>query len=183
MTLPAGLLPEDCNIELFADPENFGKCYWIQNGQTRQFCELPIQIVVSLYAELFKDRKAIQGLKMMGVSKDSEMLETYNYCNRGKLDSSPDITPSGKLNKEFFDCGKHDSCPGDGKVCGMYGLTFRERQCLKLNGMGRNYQQIKSDMGFKSVVAVNSLMTRCRTKTGAKNKTELLIKSQQLGII
>jgi DNA-binding CsgD family transcriptional regulator len=183
MTLPAGLLPEDCNIELFADPENFGKCYWLQNGQSRQFCELPIQIIVSLYAELFKDQKALQGLKLMGIVKDSEMLETYNYCNRGKLDSTPDISTEGKLHKEFFDCGRHDKCPGDGKVCGMYGLTFRERQCLRLNAVGLNYQQIKSGMGFKSVIAVNSLMSRCRSKLGANNKIELLIKSQQFGII
>lgn len=183
MNLPAGLLPEDCNIELFANPENFGKCFWLQYGQTKPFHELPIQVIVALYHELYADRKAVKALNGMGITKDNEMLETYNYCNRGKLDVTPDITPSGKLNKEFFDCGRHDKCPGDGKVCGKHGLTFRERQCLKLNGLGKNYEQIKSEMGFRSVVAVNSLMSRCRSKLGATNKTELLIISTQIGII
>ena len=183
MNLPAGLLPNDCNIELFADPKQFGKCYWIQNGQTRQFCELPIQIIVTLYAELYKDRKALSALKMMGVSKDSEMLETYNYCNRGKLDSDPDITPSGKLHKDFFDCGRHGKCIGEGKVCSMHGLTFRELQCFRLNGMGLNYDQIKSEMGFRTKTAVNSLMERLRNKLDVKDRTELSIKAHQIGIV
>ena len=182
MNIPAGLLPEDCNIELFANPEQFGRCYWLQNGKVRPFHELPIQIIVSLYTELYADRKAVKTLNQMGINNESKMLETYNFCNRGKLDSTPDITPSGKLNKEFFDCGMHDKCIGDGKVCGRYGLTFRERQCLKLNSEGKDYRQIKSDMGFKTQTAVNSLMSRCRMKLGAKDKIELLIKSIQIGI-
>lgn len=182
MELPAGLLPRDYSIELFADPENFGKCFWIQKGMVRPFHELPIEVIPRLYVECYADKKAVHTLLEMGV-KHEAIVEHYNFCNRGKLDSNPDIATSGKLNKEFFDCGRHDSCPGDGKVCGKYGLTFRERQCLALNGLGRNYQQIKSEMGFRSVVAVNSLMSRCRCKLGAINKTELLIKSHQIGII
>lgn len=183
MNLPAGLLPEDCNIELFADPENFGKCYWLQYGQTRPFHELPVQVIVALYHELFIDKKAVKGLKSMGITKDNEMVEQYNFCNRGKLDSKPDITPSGKLNKEYFDCGRRDRCVGEGKVCGMAGLTSREKQCVVLNARGLDYKQIKSEMGFKSQPAVNSLMSRCRGKLDARNKTELLIKSIELGII
>lgn len=183
MNLPAGLLPEDCNIELFANPNQFGKCYWIQNGTTRPFHELPIQITASLYSELYLDRNALKGLKLMGITKESEMLEFYNFCNRGKLDSTPDISTSGKLTKEFFDCGRHDNCPGDGKVCGRYGLTFRERQCLKLHGLGRTYDQIKSEMGFRSTTAVNSLTSRLKSKCNASNKTELSIYAHQIGII
>lgn len=183
MNLPAGILPHDCNIELFADPEQFGKCYWIQNGQTHQFCELPIQVTVSLYNELFQDRKAVKCLNQMGITNEAQMLEQYNYCNRGKLDSTPDITTSGKLSKEYFDCGRHNKCIGDGIVCGKYGLTFREKQCLRLAGLGRNYEQIKSEMGFRNKTAVNSLMNRLKNKCNASNKTELSIYAHQIGIV
>lgn len=183
MELPAGLLPEDCNIELFASPTEFGKCYWLQYGHTKPFHELPIQVIVSLYHELFTDKKAVKGLAGMGITKDNEMLEQYNYCNRGKLDSKPDITPSGRLRKDYFDCGRHGKCPGEGKVCSMYGLTLRERQCLELNGQGKSYKEIKVLMGFKNQLPVNSLMSRLRSKLDASSKTDLLIKSRQLGIV
>lgn len=182
MNLPAGILPKDFNIELFADPERFGKCYFIQNGQTKQFCELPLPVIANLYNELYLDRKAVKALSLMGI-KEADLLEQYNFCNRGKLDTTPDITAGGKLSKEYFDCGKHDTCIGEGRVCGMYGLTFREKQCIRLNAIGKDYQQIQSEMGFRSVVAVNSLMSRCRSKVGAKNRTELLVKSYQIGIV
>ena len=183
MNLPSGLLPHDCNIELFANPDQFGKCYWIQNGITRPFHELPIQVIVSLYTELYIDRKAVKALNQMGITKESEMLETYNFCNRGRLDGIPDISAAGKMTTEFVDCGRHGHCAGEGKVCSMMGLTFREHECLSLNCKGHDYRQIKSDMGFRSQAAVNSLMSRCRSKLGAKDKTELLIKSIQIGII
>lgn len=183
MELPAGLLPEDCNIELFANPNEFGKCYWLQYGQTRPFHELPVQVIIALYHELFVDRKAVKALNSMGITKDNEMVEQYNFCNRGKLDSRPDITESGKLHKEYFDCGRHGKCPGEGKVCSMYGLTLRERQCLELNGQGKSYKEIRAIMGFKNQTPVNSLMSRCRSKLDARNKTDLLIKSRLIGII
>ena len=182
MTLPAGLLPEDCNIELFADPENFGKCYWLQNGEVKQFCELPTKQYNRILSECYKDETAKNALLKHGIDA-KDLAEHYSFCNFGKLDSIPDLPQFGRVNKEFFDCGKHDSCPFNEKVCGKNGLTFRERQCLRLNSLGKDYRQIKSEMGFRSQTAVNSLMTRCRMKLGVRNKTELLLKSQQLGII
>lgn len=180
MELPAGLLPEDCNIEFFANPNEFGKCYWLQYVP---FHELQIETIVTLYRELFLDRNAVQELKSMGITKDNEMVEQYNFCNRGKLDSTPDITESGKFHKEYFDCGRHGKCPGEGNVCSLYGLTLRERQCLELNGQGKSYKEIRAIMGFKNQTPVNSLMSRCRSKLDARNKTDLLVKSRLIGII
>lgn len=187
MDIPAGLLPEDCNIELFANPTEFGKCYWLQYGQTRPFHELPVQVIVELYRELFLDKKAVKGLNGMGITKDNEMVEQYNFCNRGKLDSKPDITESGKLNKEYFDCGRHGKCPGEGKVCklefGGVKITHRELQCLRLNSKGKSYAEIRCEMGFNSQNSVNSLMSRLRDKFSATSKTDLLVKSRQFGMV
>lgn len=182
MTLPSGLLPEDCNIEIFASPTEFGKCLFIQNGQTRPFHELPTSVFSHLMNECFKDKKAIKALKSMGTDINA-MTEKYNYCNRGSLDGTPDITPSGKTTTEFVNCGRHGKCEGEGRVCSLMGLTFRELECLRLNNKGKDYSQIKSEMGFNSQTAVNSLMSRLRDKFQAKDRTELLIKSHQFGIV
>lgn len=183
MTLPAGLLPSDLNIEIFADPDNFGKCLFIQYGKTHPFHELPLDIIPKLYRECFLDKKAIKGLKLMGV-KPEAMVEHYNYCNRGAFDSIPDILTSGKLTKEFFDCGRRGQCPGEGLVCKrmINGIEFtpREIECLELNAEGKSYGQIALSMGFKNRLPVNSLMARLRDKTGATSKSALIAFSRQL---
>lgn len=182
MSLPAGLLPEDCNIEIFANPDEFGKCLFIQYGQSRPFHELPTPVITNLFRECFVDKKAVKALQKMGVHADN-IVEQYNYCNRGRLDGIPNITTSGKLTKEFVDCGQRGKCPGEGEVCGMADLTYRELQCARLNAKGNDYRQIMIEMGFRSQTAVNSIMSRLRDKLDAKDKTELLIKSHQLGIV
>lgn len=182
MNLPSGLLPGDLNIEIFANPTEFGKCLFVQNGQTKPFHELPLTILPRLYNDCFENKKAVKGLRAMGVKTDA-MVEQFNYCNRGRLDGTPDISTSGKLTTEFVDCGRHGRCKGEGLVCNLMGLTFRELQCLRLNNNGKDYSQIKNEMGFKSHTAVNSLMQRLRDKLNAKDKTELLIKSYAIGIV
>jgi len=185
MDLPAGILPEDCNIELFANPAEFGKCLFIQYGQSKPFHELPAQVVAGLYQECFSDKEAIAGLKDMGIP-DNAKVEFYNFCNRGALNSEPDINEAGKRTTEYFNCGRRGKCIGEGRVCKLTvkGTRFtpRELECIRLNNQGNDYAQIQKEMGFKSKTAVNSLMSRCRTKLDAKDRTELLIKSQQLGI-
>lgn len=183
--LPAGLLPSDLNIEIFADPDNFGKCYFVQHGFVQGFKELPVEVIPSLYEECFLDKVAIKAMRKMGV-KDEDMVEQYNYCNRGKLDSTPDITTAGKLHKEFFDCGRRGQCIGEGKVCKLtlngIKITYRELQCLRHTVKGKDYKQIASEMGFRNTLPVNSLMSRLREKFGAGSKAALIIMSQQLGI-
>ena len=185
MTLPAGLLPSDLNIEIFADPERFGKCFFIQYGQSRPFHELPIEVIPALYEECFLDKKAVKAMETMGI-KCENMVEQYNYCNRGAFDSVPDISTSGKLTKEFFDCGRRGQCPGEGKVCKLtlngIKITYRELQCLRHTVKGKDYKQIASEMGFKNTIPVNSLQSRLREKLGAGSKAALIIMSQQLGI-
>lgn len=187
MTLPSGILPSDCNIEIFANPDQFGKCLFIQYGHSQPFHELPVPVITNLYQECFSDKKAVKGLDLMGIKPESK-VEQYNYCTRGRLDGIPDISASGKLTKEFVDCGRHGkNCPGEGLVCKLefdgVKITHRELQCLKHNGEGKDYQQIKSDMGFRNVTAVNSLLTRCKDKFNVNTKSQLLLKTQQLGII
>lgn len=185
MTLPSGLLPEDLNIEIFGDPNRFGKCFFVQHGLSQQFHDMPVQVIPALYEECFLDKTAVKAMRAMGV-KEEDLVEQYNYCNRGALDSIPDISIYGKLTKEFFDCGRRGQCIGEGKVCKLtlngIKITYRELQCLRLNSKGKSYAEIRCEMGFNSQNSVNSLMSRLRDKLGAGSKSALIVMSQQLGI-
>jgi DNA-binding CsgD family transcriptional regulator len=186
--LPTGLTPTDQNIEIFANPHEFGKCFWISEGKTHLFWELPLHIIDDLRDELSSDCKALKGLRLMGLSSEGVMLEQYNYCNRGKLDGIPDISTSGKKTKEYFDCGLKGRCQGEGKVCSPLfingsRITFRELECLKLIGTGLSYKQIKVEMGFTRETAVNSLTDRIRDKFQCSNNTEVALKVKELGLV
>lgn len=186
-TLPAGMLPTDANIEIFADPHNVGKCYFVQNGQIGPFDHLPYNVLYELKEEFEADTIAKATLVKMGYCDGPEMLERYNYCNRGALDEIPDVNKNGKLTKEFFDCGSRGRCMGEGKVCapisiGGERISFREFQCMLLIGHGFSYKQIQSNMGFKKVTAVNSLTDRLRDKLHCSSNTEIAIKVKELGI-
>ena len=187
MNIPAGVLPSDGNIELFANPEQFGKCFFTRYGKTSPFNELPSDITRILSNELSKNVQAINGLKCMGFSRYSDMLEAFNYCNRGRFDNIPDITSGGNLTKEYFDCGRHGNCPGEGKVCSMTfdneKITHRERECLALVGNGKSYREIMVSMGFRSMASVNSIMARLKEKLNERSKTGLAIHARQIGIV
>jgi len=186
--LPAGLLPTDKSTEFFADPEKFGKLFWMSAGVVHLFKELPLSVMDDLRDELLSDTRALQGFRLMGITGEDEMLEQYNYCNRGALTSTPDISAIGKKTKEFVDCGRRGRCPGENKVCSPLcingeHITHREFECLKLIGIGLNYKRITVEMGFRRETAVNSLIDRIRDKLQCNNNTEIALKVKELGIV
>lgn len=186
--LPSGLMPTDSNIEIFADPENFGKCYFISQGEIKPFTYLPGEILANLCSELLDDKKAMAGLKQMGFVEGMNMLEQYNYCNRGALDGTADITIAGCKTREYVACGRKGKCSGEGKVCSPLivngsQITFRELECLRLIGTGLTYKRIAVEMGFRSITAVNSLIDRLRDKLQCTSNIEIALKVKELGIV
>ena len=185
--LPAGIIPSDRNIEFFADPEKFGKLFWLSEGIVHRFRELPLNIVDDLRDELLSDTRALSGLRLMNITDLDAMLEQYNYCNRGKLSSIPDISASGKKTKEFVDCGRRNHCPGENKVCSPLcingdRISHREYECLKLIGISLTYKQIMVEMGFRRETAVNSLIARLRDKLQCNTLVEIALKVKEIGI-
>jgi DNA-binding CsgD family transcriptional regulator len=193
--LPAGLLPRDHNIEIFADPYNFGKCYFLHDGEVKDFSQMPHDLMLNLTDELKDDLHAMAGLKLMGYDIDAPgtrtamaMIEQYNYCNRGAFDNIPDIFTNGKKTREFVDCGCRGRCPGEGKVCSPVvvdgeHITHRELECAMLIGRGMPYKRIGTEMGFHKVTAVNSLIGRLRDKLHCASNTEIAIKVKELGFV
>lgn len=187
-TLPCGIMPADNGIEIFADPENFGKCFYISNGTTRSFWELPLDVLDDLRDELSSDTRALKGLHLMGLSTEAQMLEQYNYCNRGMLDNVPDILPNGKKTKEYVNCSHRGRCAGEDKVCSPVcikgeHITHREFECLKHIGTGHTYKEITVEMGFRRETAVNSLIYRLRYKLNCRNNVEIALKCKDFGIV
>ncbi len=187
-TLPAGITPLDSNIEFFGNPQSFGKVYWISEGKTRFFKELPLNIFDDLRDELASDTKALKGLRLMGITSEDDQLEQYNYCNRGRLSATPDITITGKMSKEYIECGKRGQCPGENKVCSPLcinesRITFREFECLKLIGHGLSYKKIMAEMGFRRETAVNSLVARLRDKLQCTTLVEIALKVRELELV
>ena len=186
--LPAGLIPNDNSIEIFADPQNFGKCFFISNGEIKPFELLPPKTINSLYKELDADRKAIGAMFEMKLEGWMEMVELYNYCNRGALDGIADISESGCKTREYVACGRKGKCPGEGKVCSPLiineqRITYREIECLRHIGKGLTYKQISVEMGFRSITAVNSLIDRLRDKLQCTSNVEIALKVKELGIV
>lgn len=184
--LPAGLLPGDMNIELFAHPKDFGKCLFLKNGEVKPFHELPLNVLPALYRECLQDKRAVKGLKLMGI-KEVNWVEQYNYCNRGRLDGITDISTGGKTTIEFVDCERRGHCPGEGLCCKQLSIngeriTNRERQCLKLLSQGRTDKEIRREMGFHSQASVNSLMERLRNKTHVNRRSEMAIIAKEAGL-
>lgn len=186
--LPAGLMPTDSNIEIFADPFNFGKCYFIRQGEIEPFRSLPYEVFHDLTTELLDDPRACNGLELMGYPPGLDMLEQYNYCNRGALDCVTDISVTGSKTREYVACGRRGRCPGEGKVCSPLTIngehiTYRELECLRLIGIGLTYKRIRIEMGFRRVTAVNSLIDRLRDKLHCASNTEIALKVKELGIV
>lgn len=186
--LPAGLMPTDRNIEIFADPENFGKCYFISHGEILPFKFLPHDTMMNLHEELRNDTRAMMALRLMGSDEGMSMLEQYNYCNRGALDETADISVSGCKTREYVACGRRGRCIGEGKVCSPVTIngehiSFRELECLRLIGIGLTYKRIRAEMGFRHVTAVNSLIDRLRDKLQCASNVEIALKVKELGIV
>ena len=186
--LPSGLMPNDSNIEIFADPENFGKCYFATRGEIKPFAFLPSDVLNNLCSELLEDKKAMAALKVMGHTEGVGMLEQYNYCNRGALDGTADITIAGCKTREYVACGRKGKCSGEGKVCSPLvvngsQISYRELECLRLIGIGLTYKRIRAEMGFRSVTAVNSLIDRLRDKLQCTSNIEIALKVKELGIV
>lgn len=187
-TIPAGFLPSDTRIEFFADPENFGRLYFATQGKVMPFSALPHEVMEDLRDELLSDTRALKGLRMMGITDEAEMLEMYNYCNRGRLSSTGDISAQGIKTKEFVDCGRRERCVGEGKVCNCLTIngsriTHRELECLRLIAQGLSYKHICLEMGFRRETAVNSLIDRLRDKLSCGSQVEIAIKVREVGLV
>jgi DNA-binding CsgD family transcriptional regulator len=179
-TLPAGLI--DSRTEIFAVAPFKVKC--INEGTVKSIHDLPAETLCMLKREMYADKKALKGLKMLAITEEIEMLEAYNHCKRGAFDKVADI--SGHiLTSEAYECGMKGKCKAEGFLCKPVEvngekLTQRESQCLRLIGQGLTYKDIQKELCYSTVVSVNSLIQRLYEKIGVSDKAKVALIAAQV---
>jgi hypothetical protein len=133
---PAGLI--DDKIEFFIDCNDV---YIIEYGVTMPFETLTPQVHNLLVADLKAHPAASFALYKMGITDPIQRLKQYVKCRYAACNGSPDLTREGGSNSEFYDCGVHNNCRWEGKLCALiqapFGfLTPREVEIAKFIGLG-----------------------------------------------
>lgn len=105
--LIAGVMPNDSNIEFFANRKNH-TTLWLQNGSVRYFTDLPVKYFELLNEEYKENPTAVAFLSK--VTKNySRQIELFAYYFFGDLDDTPDILNEKLQRAENFRESK--KCP------------------------------------------------------------------------
>ena len=103
----AGLLPTDSNIE-FGGVKDTKEVFFVQNGKTHQFSELPLKYVKQLEQKYKSDTPAQEYLE--GITPlFHKQLELYTYFLYGDIDTTPDILEGILQEPENF--RDSENCP------------------------------------------------------------------------
>lgn len=183
--IPAGIHPEDSNIELWADRAT-RKVFFNQNGMTLPFKRLPHKYHVKLNLQLEKDPIAFKQL-----SKEYpniiNRLEAYAFCLYGASDANPDFFGHELTRSENFKCQSGAQCKclkWKSKYISINGspLTKREIEVLDLIGKGYADKQIAYLLEIsQSTLDVHK--QHLNKKAGVGSKQELVIKAAAEKII
>lgn len=128
--LPAGVLPNDHNIEFMAVTGS-KTVLWMQNGNTHQWQHLHPSIYDALEALFLTDTEAVKFLTS-NYKEDADninrLVELYTYYMYGQLDNSPDVI-NGVLQpcenfRESADC---PSLQFDNKFIDIEGVHLSQR--------------------------------------------------------
>jgi DNA-binding CsgD family transcriptional regulator len=128
-----------------------GKLFQI-NCQMIPFEQVDSELKSNLMDKLVDDDDALRGLELLSVPMEN-YLEKYVECNFGGFDQEADITNTGDLHTEFFNCGHRGNCPAEGKLCKAIQvengyLTAREVQIVRLIGQDKMDKEIADILGF-----------------------------------
>lgn len=103
---PAGLLPSDESVEIFADRKE-KKAFFISKGRSLSIDELPNDFKRSLLQKMLRDKPAMKEIGHLGYS---EAIKRYAFCLYGSLDHVPDFHEGELSDAENFRCGKNCTC-------------------------------------------------------------------------
>jgi len=149
------------------------------------FSDINKELKCKLMQEYHNDKKAQLGLELMQIPT-KKRLEQYGICLYGGLDDQPDFSKD-ETNKEWFNCGKRGSCPGEGLVCKSIKtilgyISPRQIQYLEFAVKGLTDMQIAEEMGV-SHATICSHRVHCQQVLKLDNKVALVAwaKSKNIG--
>lgn len=123
-SIPSGIFGE--SGEIFTQN---GSVYALWHGKSVSFSALPFA-VRKMYVELYLSDTIIQkGLDLMGIDNEDKRIMQTVICNGGGFDNKADFTEN-RVNREFYNCGQWETCPGFGMVCKVPGNLSRKEVLL-----------------------------------------------------
>ena len=180
--VPAGVLPQDVSVEIFADRIK-KKAYFITKGRSLSIEELPKNLKRDLLVKLLQDKPALKELGKLGYS---EAIRRYAFCLYGTLDHVPDYHQGKLSDAENFRCGKNCTClkwkfknirTRDGQV-----ITARQLQIIELIREGKPGKQIAAELNIK-LPTLNNHKQAIMAKLNAQNSTDMVNKAIEQNII
>lgn len=147
MNIP-GLTDE--NVEIYA--MEHPKCEAAYGGKRIGLWDLPEFIIDMIRREAFSDKVAMKTFREEGITDKNVILEMWAWCNLGRYDLVPDVVvKTGKINKEYHDCGKRDKCPLEFRRCSRISvdgerITPRETKYIRYVANGYSNKEIASKM-------------------------------------
>jgi len=93
-----------------------GEVMLIHNQTINRFDEAPLPVLDMLRKALENDKRAMDGMQLMGIHNPIEQLRTYAACRYGSLNDNADFGPQSK-DDEMISCDKKHTCKGYGLIC------------------------------------------------------------------
>jgi len=159
-----------------------GEKWVIAHGTTYRFHEAPSTIQQQVWKAFMADKQSLAYIAKMGLTKHSEVFETWYRCVIGGLDNIPDLL-NGKLNPDAYNNMCPDlHCPHRGSLCSRAtGLKNFEVETIVALEKGETLEAT-ANMLCISLEGMKSRMMKIREKLNAKNMADLMSKTAQLGI-
>ncbi len=115
--------------------------------------------------------------ELYGHSRDYLFLASrrFSKCNCGNYDHILDIDSTGYIHVEFITCPMRGECLDEGVICMPEietGLTPTEKEVLKLLSIGKQNQEIASEL-FISIETVKSHIQNMMRKLELPNRAAL----------
>jgi len=180
--IPAGLLVGDKRTEIFGCKET-KRTFFLTNGKTASFKELPASMKAQLFAELLNDDVAIEDLKSL---TQEEAIEKFAFCNYGAAGHEADFCENGELKKtDNFICSNNCTClKWKSKRITIDGmpLTSRELQIITLMASDLADKQIADQLGITEST-LNTHKSHLFEKASVHSKSGLISKAFHQKII
>lgn len=180
MSTPAGFKNGEVEYFIINSKGNF-----MVNGVKFTYDKAPRAIKNLFYNEYSRDiREVPERLVILKSIAKGEEFDTWLNCNFGGFNSTPDVDlKSGKITREFWDCGLKDSCMGYGVVChNQFNLTRTEYVVLKTFKEGLPEKLVSSQLHISKNTLRNHNQSIMR-KFNVHNKIEVLKVAEMEGVI
>lgn len=170
---------------LFSGTEAFwheGEKWVLTNGTRKPFHECDSSIQQPIWKAFMADKHSLAYIAKMGISKASEVFDTWYRCVVGGLDHVPDFLNEKFTPDAFNNLCCDFSCPHRGRLCSRAtGLKNYEVETIAALKQGESLEQTASHI-FVSLPGMKSRVEKIKIKLNVSNMAQLMARTAELGI-